>query len=319
MTTKPIERVTDLDASTFRRDFQAACRPVVVSGGAARWPALSKWVPDLFRDTAGHLDVTVRRTDLDDPEIRSTSLGRLGADQGETKLARVLDRCAAMDPEDEREELYVPGVALWQVPSLARDWERPGFLDGIDLKGGTIWLGRNTRSIAHYHPAQHALLVQIAGRKRLTMYSPEDLDKTELFPAWSGSFYRSRINFHATRDVERRYPRLASATRWETILEPGDMAFIPVHWLHAPVGIRWSVSFTLWWKAELGEWAFPSPGLRCLFWNGVQRTAETANRARLVAAERLGRGAQGLRPANAGVHRLWHRLRTAGAAMKPDI
>jgi hypothetical protein len=318
MTTRPIERVKNLDAATFRREFQSTGRPVVVPGGAAHWPALAKWDPELFRQTAGHLDVTVRRTNLEDPEIRSTSLGRLGTDQGETKLARVLDRCAAMDPADEREELYVPGVAMWQVPSLARDWERPAFLDGTELKGGTVWLGRNTRSIAHYHPAQHALLVQVAGQKRLTMYAPDELDKTYLFPAWSGSFYRSRVNFHAPRS-SANFPRLADATAWEVVLEPGDMAFIPVHWLHIPVGLRWSVSFTLWWKAAMREWAFPSPGLRCLFWNGVQRTAETANRARLVAAEKLGRGKDGLRPANAGVHRLWHRLRSAGAAMKPEI
>jgi hypothetical protein len=60
----PVERraAADLPYATFLKDYVGQNRPVVVSGAASAWPAVSKWKPEFFKDRFGSLVVNVSLT-----------------------------------------------------------------------------------------------------------------------------------------------------------------------------------------------------------------------------------------------------------------
>ena len=68
-------------------------------------------------------------------------------------------------------------------------------------------------------------LIQIRGRKRVVLFSPQDASNLYL----QGD--KSLIVDIDNPDLEK-YPKFSSVTRHECILEPGDILFIPAMWFH---------------------------------------------------------------------------------------
>ena len=58
-TTPEVPRVHRPSPERFRRDFAARARPVVLTGIASEWPAVSRWTPSFFRDRIGDAPVRV--------------------------------------------------------------------------------------------------------------------------------------------------------------------------------------------------------------------------------------------------------------------
>ncbi|XP_072435013.1 tRNA wybutosine-synthesizing protein 5 isoform X2 [Chiloscyllium punctatum] len=84
-------------------------------------------------------------------------------------------------------------------------------------------------------------LIQVIGRKRVILFSPQDApylyltgDKSEVL------------------DVEnpdlRKYPQFAKAQCYECQLDPGDVLFIPALWFHNTVAKEFGVGVNVFWK-----------------------------------------------------------------------
>ena len=74
----------------------------------------------------------------------------------------------------------------------------------------------------------HAFITQIYGEKEFVVFSPDD----------SPYMYRTEfLNQSAVDDPVHqdrvRFPLLAKATPYRTLLEPGDTIFVPSHWWHS--------------------------------------------------------------------------------------
>lgn len=238
-----IRTVNQLGAWDFESRFLGACEPVLVPGQASRWPALERWTKAYLREHAGELEVPYRRTPLDEAGVNADRVHR-----GFSSLSQVLDACEG----DSEEETYVPGMALKAVPKLFDDIVRPGFLVNQALRYVSLFLGRNTRCVGRMHPFSQAVLTQVWGHKDVILYSPRDLKNLYMNRAWRPGFFQSRANFHALDPV--RYPRVLDAVPRRVRLYPGDSLFIPVHWLHVPVGDAWSMSVTHRWRSKWREW-----------------------------------------------------------------
>ena len=85
------------------------------------------------------------------------------------------------------------------------------------------------------------LLVQVTGRKRVVLFSPQEVNNLYL----SGD--KSRVLDIDTPDLTA-YPRFAHATRHECLLKAGDVLFIPALWFHNVVSLDFSVAVNLFWK-----------------------------------------------------------------------
>ena len=56
---KEIPKVSGLSASSFRQEYKANGRPVVLADGLEDWPALRKWTPSFFRESFGDTCIPV--------------------------------------------------------------------------------------------------------------------------------------------------------------------------------------------------------------------------------------------------------------------
>jgi hypothetical protein len=112
------------------------------------------------------------------------------------------------------------------------------------------FIGVNTYASMHFHARVESLKVQVVGKKRGLLFSPQtDLRSLPLF--W---FNFSRIDFRgwpAQRErIAERSAALANATAYECELSPGDMLFIPMYWWHSFFGDGLSMSATYVWPDE---------------------------------------------------------------------
>jgi len=251
---QPVRSVDFLSVEEFQAAHLDACTPVVVRGAAKAWGAVSRWTPAYLDDAIGDLEVPLRRTPMNDAELSVSAVH-----QGFFPVRELLEQCSS----DDEEEVYIPGIAMKNAPELIDDVERYGFLAGQNLRAISMFMGRNTRCLGHMHPFAQAVLTQVVGEKDVLLFSPSDLARVYMHPWTSTGFFQSRINFHALQ--ADRFPQLADATPWRVRLQPGDALFIPVHWLHVPVGIGFSASVTHWWRSSPGQWGGLSAALRSVF------------------------------------------------------
>ncbi|XP_069790635.1 tRNA wybutosine-synthesizing protein 5 isoform X3 [Narcine bancroftii] len=85
------------------------------------------------------------------------------------------------------------------------------------------------------------LLIQVTGRKRVILFSPQDAPYLYL----TGD--KSEILDLNTPDLEK-YPQFAKAQCYECQLEPGDMLFIPALWFHNTLAKEFGVGVNIFWK-----------------------------------------------------------------------
>jgi hypothetical protein len=189
---------------------------------------------------------------MEDPELSVEAVHR-----GFFPVRDLLDRCTGDD-----DEIYIPGVSMRDAQPLANDVDTHDFMGSVPVQSVSIFLGQNTRCLGHMHPFGQAVLTQVVGQKEVLLYSPEDMGKLYMRSCLSSGFFQSRVNFHSLHP--ERFPRLNEATPWRVRLDPGDALFIPVHWLHVPVGFGFTVSVTHWWRAKPTEWGSVSAALRSL-------------------------------------------------------
>jgi len=257
---KPVEPPS---GEAFLARYVRTGTPVHIKGLVRDWPAVDLWTPDfLLRQTEamGDIQVSYRSTPS---EMSRVDLNKI--QQGIMSLSSILKECVR-SPTDGP-EIYVPGLDLPPGALLNRDLAQPALLAAREIYATTVFLGRNTKCIGHFHPKSQALLCQVHGVKRVWMYPPAELRRLNLFPVWTDGFFRSQVNFYGDLSA---FPGVAKARGHLFELQPGDALFIPLHWLHVPEGEGWSVSVTHWWRPTFREWTWGLASARALFGIGFE-------------------------------------------------
>ena len=276
----PIERLESLDADVFRRRYLDAKRPVVLPGLCRRWPAIERWTRDYLRGVEVERDVPVdvyERGDFFD----------IGGALGHRKriTASFADYLAPPAPGTVTRH-YAPDLELSRYfPRLADDVAVPEILPRDTHARLFLFAGHDAVTAGHFHPFTHALTCQVTGSKRIVVYPPEDSPLLYPNPWFSPAFHWSRVDF--LRPDLRRFPRLREARGMECTLEPGDALFIPVHFWHWTRGRDFSVSLLVSFRAKLGDWRFPNPGLACLFASAAWPVEEAAKDLARAALRRV--------------------------------
>lgn len=251
----------------FQARYVASNRPVALRGLVRHWPAVRSWSAGYLADFtagSGDLEVPYRSTPEDLPRMDLSRIHR-----GLTSLHGLLRACQA-DPDGP--ELYVPGISLPPHAGLMRDIEEPRLLSPYRTFGTTVFLGRNTQCIGHFHPKAQALLCQVQGIKRVWMFPPSELGRLHLFQVWSRDFYQSAANFYGDLAA---FPGVRRAKGRMYELHPGDALFIPQHWLHVPEGRGWTAAVTYWWRPGVSEWLRSAGSLRALAGVGAELARRT--------------------------------------------
>jgi hypothetical protein len=159
-----------------------------------------------------------------------------------------LDALAQMADDPQAPTLYVGSTTV--------DTCLPGFRAAHDLPLGereplvSLWFGNRSRIAAHFDLPDNLACV-VAGRRRFTLFPPEQIANLyigplDLTPAGQAI---SLVDF-ANPDLER-FPRFAQALEHAQVveLEPGDAVFVPSMWWHHVESLEpFNVLINYWWR-----------------------------------------------------------------------
>lgn len=233
-----------------------ATEPYVVRGLADRWPLVqaarrsgqeaSDYLRGFYRDATvlamlGHPDIQGRffyNEDISGFNYRSVR----------ARLDGVLDELAVQATMERPGAIYVGSTTI--------DAALPGLRahNDIDLGGrdalASIWIGNRTRIAAHYDAPDNVAVVA-AGRRRFTLFPPDQLANLYVGPIDFNPAGQaiSLVDFHAP-DWER-FPRFRQALDQALVaeLEPGDALFIPSMWWHHVEALEhFNVLVNYWWR-----------------------------------------------------------------------
>ncbi|WCE06054.1 cupin-like domain-containing protein [Pseudoxanthomonas sp. JBR18] len=245
-----------LRPDTLDATLLASTQPVVLRGLVADWP-MARAGAASAREAVDY----VRRFARAEPVVATVaapeSQGRFFYAEGQqgfnfrserVPLPVVLDTLLRYLDEAAPPAIYVGSTTI--------DTWLPGFRAENDLDLGpntplaSIWIGNRTRIAAHQDVPDNIACV-VAGRRRVTLFPPEQLANLYIGPLdrTPAGQAVSLVDF-AHPDLQA-HPRFAEAARHAqvAVLEPGDAVLIPSLWWHHMEGLEpFNVLVNYWWR-----------------------------------------------------------------------
>lgn len=225
--------VDSIDPEQFFAEYYHRNMPVKLTGLVDHWPAMDKWSLDFLAGKMGGtmIELQGQRQSRDDYEIASNELKR---------NVTFADFVAALRRTDSSNDFYITANNdTVNKQALAPLWEDVGEISLLKPTGandGFFWMGPKGTITPFHHDLTNNLLLQIVGRKRITMIAPYDSARMRnhkhCYSQWSGpEELVSALGDHA--------PKL-----WECDLGPGEALFLPVGWWHYVVGLDLTIGMS---------------------------------------------------------------------------
>jgi len=232
-------------------------RPLVLRGVVAQWPMVQAGrasapaaIDYLKRFDHGGMPVTasVAPPEAVGRPFYNEDLSGFNFRREQVPLAVALDTLRKYLDDAAPPSIYVASTTI--------DTFLPGFRDEnpIDLGDraplASIWIGNRSRIAAHQDLPDNLACV-VAGRRRVTLFPPDQLRNLYIGPLdhTPAGQAISLVDFHAPDHA--RFPRFAEALRHAQAaeLEPGDAVFIPSMWWHHMEGLEpFNVLVNYWWR-----------------------------------------------------------------------
>ncbi|MFO0807201.1 MAG: cupin-like domain-containing protein [Gemmataceae bacterium] len=234
-----IARRANLSYDDFCRDYLFPHVPVVVGGALHDWPAVGKWTPEFFKNRFGDRTVVIDReytvAELID-QIDVSDAGRPGPYLHSQHIQHLFPE--VLDDVRPLPAYFSPNwLSGWFIPKSLR--ERCHEHCNLEIFIGGKDAGFPFLHWDEYH--YHAFVAQVYGRKKFFIYSPAQ--SPVMYPTADRAYVSS------VRDVEHpdlmRFPRFAEARPLTTILEPGDLLFVPGGWWHTTRMLSASISVSI--------------------------------------------------------------------------
>jgi hypothetical protein len=244
-----------IDRALFETEIRPAANPVVFRGLAAEWPAVqasrrSEGIGGYLRrlgDTP--CEIIVGAPEIEGRIFYNADMSGLTFRKEPASLADLIDRIEAAAPL-----AHPPALA---VQSLAARDALPGFADEnrIDLIdpaiGPRLWIG-NRIVVATHHDVMENVAVVVAGRRRFTLFPPEQMPNLYIGPfEFTPAGTPVSLVDPESPDLNR-FPRFADALPHAETAElgPGDAIFIPYMWWHHVRSLDpFSMLANYWWTS----------------------------------------------------------------------
>ena len=245
------------DPNALPAALLTAERPYIVRGGFAHWPvvqaarqsdeALARYLMGLYNGVrVGLFQLAPEargRVFYADETLTGFNFNRYTA-----TLDQVLTGLLGVAQNPEPPALYVGSTTVEAV--------MPEFLNANVLGLGardalvSLWLGNRTRIAAHYDLPDN-LAVVAAGRRRFTLFPPEQIHNLYLGPLDPTPAGQpvSLVDFEQP-DLAR-FPRFSRALDAAEVaeMEPGDALYIPSMWFHHVQGLApVNLLINAWWR-----------------------------------------------------------------------
>ena len=230
-----IERRHRLSRHGLLHNYYSINRVVVITGMIDDWPALRKWNLDYLAQTFGGRQVEARMPRTADEKTDSDAYGQwIRRIQFETFVDTMCLGAATND-------FYLTAHhASTNWKALSGLWDDiapvPEYLSG-DHPAGVIWMASGGTTAPFRHNLTNSLVAQVLGRTRV-----------KLAPSWDLPFMGNTLHWFSRVDA-RVEPHNSRPPRdepqiYELTLEPGEILFLPVGWMHLIEAMETSVTVT---------------------------------------------------------------------------
>jgi Cupin-like domain len=156
------------------------------------------------------------------------------------------------------ERLYLAQFPLGTAPAiLGSDVATPSYIpDGSSPISKNLWFGPAGTITPFHVDRSHNLLHQHWGRKHVVMVDPSHFHLFKPGSKNSVSPHVSSLDL-VTSNFNIDLSRL-DAPCLETILEPGDVLFVPAYWWHHVISLDVAISINYWWRPPISACLCPS-------------------------------------------------------------
>jgi hypothetical protein len=251
---KVVEKRAQLSRDEFEQRFVRGCRPVVITGLARDWPAMTRWSPQYMKNHFGHLEVEVQAERKSDPQYEVNKLQH----RRRVRLGDFIDHVLAAGPSNDHyltannELLRRPEFA----PLLRDIGTLPDYCDAGQLANScSFWFGPEGTVTPLHHDTLMLFHTQIVGRKRWRFVSP--LETPRLY---------NHHDVYSPVDIDRpdlfRYPDFAKVTVLDVVVAPGETMFLPLGWWHQVTALDLSLSFSFSNPAVPNSFSYRNPDIR---------------------------------------------------------
>jgi hypothetical protein len=255
-TPRPIRIWERVDRARFLEELRPLGEPAVLRGLSDDWPAVAEArrsdeaiLAYLSRfATTEPVEMVVGPPEIEGRFSYSDDLEGLNFVRGRSPVNSFFDRLLR-----DRKETRPYGMAM-QSASI------PQLLPGLEVENSIdlppvavpprIWIGNAIR-VATHADASENIAVNVAGRRRFTLFPPEAMADLYIGPIEFTPAGPLTSLVHVTNPDLHRFPRFerAMALAEEAELAPGDAIYIPFHWWHHVDSLdNVNILVNYWWN-----------------------------------------------------------------------
>lgn len=228
-----IPRRRNLSKEEFQEEYFKPGKPVVIEDLTKNWPAYERWDFEYFRKKAGDAVVPLYNG--------KPAKGRQNSHGPAMKIPfREYIDILEKGPTDLRMFFF---NLLQNCPELLDDFEYPDLGVKFFKKLPVMFIGGEGSSVVMHYDMDLAnnFHFNFVGKKKVILYPPDQ----------SGLIYKVPYSIVSMEIINMdepdftKYPALAKAKGYETVLEHGDTLFMPSKWWHYIKYETASLSLTL--------------------------------------------------------------------------
>uniref|UniRef100_H2ZI59 tRNA wybutosine-synthesizing protein 4 n=1 Tax=Ciona savignyi TaxID=51511 RepID=H2ZI59_CIOSA len=238
-----------IDQDNFAATVQTKRKPCVLKGmdiGECR----SKWTVEYLSDNCGPHDCVVHVSETSQMDfINKNYLYRKLPFREVVKRASVTKHTEYfINPKEfyyfrslgENVRTEASNITE-QFPQFKDDIKIPQFFPQESFFSSVFRISSAGMQLWTHYDVMDNLLIQINGRKRVTLFPPSDA----LYLYLHGD--KSMVT-----DIDRpdltKFPNFIKAKRYECVLEAGDILFIPALWFHNVIALEFGIAVNVFWK-----------------------------------------------------------------------
>jgi hypothetical protein len=215
-----IPRVKNITKEDFIKHYFKPQQPVVIESFIEDWPAYSKWDLDYMKSIAG--DVTVPL--YDDRPVHHKD----GFNQPHAKM-KMGDYVDLLKSEPTKFRIFLWNI-LKEVPVLQKDYTFPDF--GLKLMKGLPMLffgGKDSYTFMHYDiDLANIFHFHFDGQKEIILFDQKQNEY--LYKVPYALITREDIDF--SNPDFKKWPNLKDAKGWKTMLNHGEVLYMPEGYWH---------------------------------------------------------------------------------------
>ncbi|MBF0263667.1 MAG: cupin-like domain-containing protein [Gammaproteobacteria bacterium] len=228
-----VEKIDNINSEQFLSIYKKTTTPVVVTQLTQHWPARKQWSLEYIKNIAGNKEVPLYDS------VPSTDRKHQHAPAVTMSLAQYIDHISN-GHNDLRLFFY---NFLTEIPALTEDFSYPDIGLKFFKKLPVLFIGAAGTKVQMHFDIDWAdiFLCHFGGKKKVILFPPSQTKNMYHVPYSFSSLYD--INYE--QPDFNKYPALRNLSGLETILEHGDILYIPPGYWHYIVYQETSFSMAL--------------------------------------------------------------------------